>query len=304
MLFPKYNFLIVIAVSLFFFCSCTNENISITTETIYDISQPMTNESIYSEIADIKFESESLLKSILSDMCSGKIIFWNYDDYDGDSVKEAFAVTEESGHRGLWYINSQNAVELSENVVFDTIFVFSVTDEKKFLCLTSQLYENYSLIWGVVNNEAVEMPVSNVGQRFSILDNHNFIIFQSSNDSMSLGGGHTHKPYYFYYDYSSNCFCEYGGTEITAYEFKEFENAEKIIKLIEDNNGKITSILKRNNGIININYSVEDTESIQAINWHYNITLLIKDNSIHYITENEGIYLPALVPEIAVFQAA
>ena len=128
---------------------------------------------------------------------------------------------------------------------------------------------------------------------------NNFTIIQSALDGMSLGGGHTHKPYYFYYDHKNDRFCEYGGINISIDELQQYQNAEKIITLIKGNNGAITSILKRSNDIININYSVPEHTGLQDLDWNYYITLKIKNDSLWISSEGEGIYLPALVPEIA-----
>lgn len=261
----------------------------------FNVSNEFTN------VMQNNFINEIELNTLLEQADDESLLFWSYCDYDGDKRKEVFAVTGKediSFGANLWFINSKQIYYLGE-VLGDTVFVFAVSDSTKYLCISSERFENYSRIWGVQDGSAVEMPISNVGQRFSFDERNDFKITQSALDGMSLGGGHTHKQYYFYYDHNDKCFYEYGGTAITVNELLQFENAEKILNAIIDKGGEIKSILKRNNYIINVNYTIPESEALQAFDWNYNITLKLNENSVYVINENEGVYLPALVPEIA-----
>ncbi|MCM1524651.1 MAG: hypothetical protein NC120_09370, partial [Ruminococcus sp.] len=258
---------------------------------------------IYENVQQKDSINENELKILLEQTDNENLLFWNYSDYDGDKEKEVFAVTgkEDIVFGGdLWFISSERIDYLGE-VSGDSIFVFAVNDNTKFFCVSSKMYENYSRLWGVRDGTAVEMPISNVGQQFTFDGKSDFKITQSALDGMSLGGGHTHKEYYFYYDHNDKCFYEYGGTEITVNDLLQFENGERIFNDIVDKGGKITSVLKRNNYIINVNYTIPETDTLQYFDWNYNITLKIHENNVYVIEENEGIYLPALVPEIAVY---
>ncbi len=245
--------------------------------------------------------NEESVKKVLTNLCKTDVLFWSYGDYDGDGKKEAFAVTGENDNsfKTLWYVSAYTALKLDEKVSYDTIFVFDIKTDKKYICLSSEMYQNYSLIWGVNDGTAYETPISNVGQRFAFNGINEYTIIQSEFDGTSVGGRHTYKPYYFYYDYNNGDFCEYGGTEITIKELCKYENAKIFLDNIKKEKGTVTSILKRGNGIININYSVPYLEASQDIKIYYNITLKINNTNIYYIDKNNGIYLPALVPEIA-----
>jgi hypothetical protein len=135
------------------------------------------------------------------------------------------------------------------------------------------------------------------------------IIIHSTFDNITFGeghinGAHTWKPYYFYYD---NGFHEYGGTGISLDELLSYENADSFIGQIKNEGGEITNILKRANGIININYTVYDPDA--KLKWNYNITISeadgkvsLNNKSLREPAMNEGVYLPAMVPGIAVYQ--
>lgn len=319
--------MILCGLILFIFSSCTKnmndfnqnqhesmENTIIVSQTEYDKSsinencdneEPLCQTNSSKLSLNVSYNAEisnsEILDKLIKCLNGENLIFWDYCDYDLDGENEAFAITGNGNtvsSANLWFINSKQTFYL-DKVSGDIIFVFAASDSARYLCISSERFENYSRIWGVQDGVAVEMPISNVGQQFKLDGGSNFRLTQSALDGMSLGGGHTHKQYYFYYDYNDKCFYEYGGTEINVNELLQFENAEKILNSIIDKGGKITSILKRNNHIININYTIPETEALQAFDWNYNITLKLNENSVYVIDENEGIYLPALVPEIA-----
>lgn len=309
-------------------CSCKNNNeISFDTEstvsTSYATTQPSIKENDINSLSvttqtsfketEIKSssvavkasEEESFMNMLKKEIHMNELLFWSYDDYNLNGENEAFAVTGKNTYGGtLWYINSDGIAKLNEDIGCDTIFTFTVSDDTKHLCLSTINFANYSLIWSVNEKNAVEEPISNVGQMFTILNNHNFTITQSAFDNMLMGtslvGGHTWKPYYFYYD---NGFYEYGGTEISVDELLQYENADESLELIANKNGTITSIIRRSNNIININYSVPEPglEATQHLDWYYNITLKIVDNKVFFVENDNGVYLPALVPDIAVY---
>lgn len=289
-------------------CSCTKDNNTFSDiqkqEEISEISNQIENFNVSNEFANVmqkNFINEIELNTLLEQVDNENLLFWSYCDYDGDKKNEVFAITGKGDitfGANLWFINSKQIYYLGE-VFGDTVFVFAASDRVRYLCISSERFENYSRIWGVQDEVAIEMPISNVGQQFKLDGGSNFRLTQSALDGMSLGGGHTHKQYYFYYDQNDKCFYEYGGTEITVNELLQFENAEKILNGIIEKGGEIASILKRNNHIININYTIPETEALQVFDWNYNITLRLNENSVYVIDENEGVYLPALVPEIA-----
>ena len=293
--------------SLLLFCSCSKNEVDVTSATSCEQSQQSTSEMIISEKEEIEPLNEDKMKSEINELFNDNILFWNYDDYDNDNIFEAVALIGEENfdvmNGTLVSINSLNNVTvIKENIACEDIFAFSVCDNTKYICLSFHTTQDRSLIYGLENNLFCETVISNVGQNFTVLDSCNdFTLIQSAFDNMTMGteftGSHTHKPYYFYYD---NGFKEYGGTEITVNELKEYEGSEKILNIIEDKNGNVFSVLKRSNGIININYCVENVE--QNIIWNYYLTVQLQDdNTLQYHDEGDGVYLSALVPEIAVY---
>lgn len=262
----KYKNVIFALIVVLLCCSCNKQSnicemesssiqtsLSIVTETNYNDSNEdsIRTKSTVTEMTYNNSNEESV-KNVFTNFCKADVLFWSYGDYDDDGKKEAFAVTGENdiSFKTLWYVNEDTAVKLDEKISYDTIFVFDVKTNRKYICLSSEMYQNYSLIWGVNDGTAFETPISNVGQRFAFNGINEYTIIQSEFDGTSIGGRHTYKPYYFYYDYNNGNFCEYGGTEITIDELCEYKGAEIFLDDIKEEGGTVTSILKRGNGII------------------------------------------------------
>jgi hypothetical protein len=118
----------------------------------------------------------------------------------------------------------------------------------------------------------------------------------------------TFKKYWFFV--SGSRIYEYGAVSMPIDEFKKLRGAKAALDEIAAENGKVTEILFRGNGIININYDIVYEDKPDEIyhfhktyelpityNWADEIVLSkikrIKDDSF---TENEnGIYLPSFI---------
>ena len=116
---------------------------------------------------------------------------------------------------------------------------------------------------------------------------------------------HTWKPYYLYWDGN---FKEYGGIEISVDDLLTCSGAQQYIDMIQNQGFQIDDIYYRANGIININYSAEEDNSIRFDN----MTLIRSGNSVtvKQISQDSGdlfsysyggIYHPALAEDIATY---
>lgn len=248
-------------------------------------------------IADVRKNGSDIPAVQLED--GEKISYYSYEDFDGDKTCEAFAVTD-SGR--LWYIKDGSVEMIAEKVSYNDIFNFDFYG-KRFICFRTD-DEQYSRIWGVDSGIPQEAPVSDVGQNFTLIPHsrYEFTLTQSAWDTIDEYPAHTHKDYWFYYDYEKG-FCEYGGTEIGTEGLSGYAGSDEVLRSISDEGGVIQSVLRRNNSIININYKVyEITDLSVEIGHNKYITLRIGDNGLIFEERGNGVYLPALVPEIAVYE--
>jgi hypothetical protein len=229
--------------------------------------------------------------------------------YDLETKKTQEVLTETSETPFSRYL--PDAAIISEDTLKNIIIEKTGCDEiRSFSCDGNRfIYTYYSgainrqEIWGIDGENFYKAPISGVGIDLTIDENEDITLMAVAADNFTMGddinGANTWKPYYFYYD---NGFKEYGGSEISLEEFLTYENAKSYIDEIENLNGEITNILKRGNDIININYRVPDPE--RNLKWNYYYTLKIADSKATHInnsTNDEGVYLPALLPEIAVY---
>lgn len=267
-------------------------------------SSPQSDRIDFSEREDVRHTTDNLKDTPENLLNSDSIIFQVTDDFDNDGNCETFAfdgdttLDGDSSYGSLLYAANGKIEIVYEDAVYEDIFVFDVGDGTKYLCLRVNEGHNKSLIYGVEKGLPKAAVISDIGERFTILSNDEFTIEHSALDGISLGGGHTVKPYYFYYDHG---FHEYGATEISVEEFMGYDNASEYLSYVKDKGGEIESVLRRNNHIIHINYTCDIPDALQSVQQNLNLTLSEKDNILTLAEENDGVYIDAMIPEIAVF---
>lgn len=223
-------------------------------------------------------------------------------DFDGDGSDELFAVcrtddTFSDIFGSLWYASADKAMQIypanEEWGEFRTAEVGGDT-----LILTERLYAtgNVTYCFRVENGSPIGIDTFNAGS-LTQTNGAEFTGIKSTYDFCTDGTGHTWKPYWFYYENGE--FREHLGHSILYENFKdnfggvseEFAYLQPYFDEIEAENGVITNVIVRDNGIININYKiVEDGKEFLA--YRYFRTLSVKDGEVMDITPeiNEGNY--------------
>ena len=242
------------------------------------------------------------------------------DDLDGDGTEEVFAITgkgvdydlTETGNveEGiLWFYKDGECQKLAESEGYGfnlDCTEMKLDDVRFFICSDDYATGSMSYAFRVQEGKVAECTFSRKGTVYWTEGEDTFRIRDSSYDAgmdknEGFLMGHTWKNYYFYYDKPSDEVREYGGTEITA------EKADSLAsrKIMEecDIDGEIDSIYYRGNGIININYHVEDADWIDYYhyNWDERNKIWIDDFGDETSPDEPcpGTYLPALCPDIA-----
>ena len=155
---------------------------------------------------------------------------------------------------------------------------------------------NVTYCFRVENGSPIGIDTFNAGS-LTQTNGAEFTGIKSTYDFCTDGTGHTWKPYWFYYENGE--FREHLGHSILYENFKdnfggvseEFAYLQPYFDEIEAENGVITNVIVRDNGIININYKiVEDGKEFLA--YRYFRTLSVKDGEVMDITPeiNEGNY--------------
>mgnify|MGYP000628668371 FL=1 len=241
------------------------------------------------------------LEALIDERAGGKeaaeICFSIFDDFDGDGTDELFAVYGKDRFGTLWYANANEAWNIypanEEWGEFRTAEVGGDT-----LILTERLYAtgNVTYCFRVENGSPIGIDTFNAGS-LTQTNGAEFTGIKSTYDFCTDGTGHTWKPYWFYYENGE--FREHLGHSILYENFKdnfggvseEFAYLQPYFDEIEAENGVITNVIVRDNGIININYKiVEDGKDFLA--YRYFRTLSVKDGEVTDITPeiNEGNY--------------
>ena len=183
-----------------------------------------------------------------------------------------------------------------------------------------ELYTDIVYLWGVTPfGEPYQAELSGYGCDIILNDDNEIELFCSTLDFYYDGCflGRTWKPYYFYWDGTS--FKEYGGTPISIDSLYSISGSKKLLEQVDTKLKKIvkdvqiSEIYYRENGIININYRCKENDShyddydFDYVN--YNVTLRYEDKKLKIVSGEsdlfrEGMYLPALLPQIAIYPDA
>ena len=270
-------------------------------------------------------DTETQLRERLAEYGEGNIIWFNFDDFDGDGTYEAFAFMGKAGAEYmdgvLWYVNENYAAELKESGKWHTPEVVNANG-------TNFLFaENYddglTYVFGIENSKVYETAVSGNFSHLIYTGGRDFTAEFTSYDYyedgvMAKQKDPTTKIYWFYLENGE--FHEYGadntlrradlrkyptGSEIIDEIYKNglteallreyYPGAdEETLKTIAEEAGYFHSIMLRENGIINLNFygAYEDC---------FYITFKINGNDVDVIDEGRGFYLPAAVEAIATY---
>jgi len=254
--------------------------------------------------------SEAGLRAMLEAKVTQPILAFEYDDYDGDGVFEAFAFVgeeqqpdvDESYMGEIWFVSARGAekIEACANGYWGLINVYAF-GKNKFAVLNHYATTGGLVnIWGVKNGKPHREKISGIGGGFTQLDGNSFTLYHSTYDFDETGGvstGHTWKNYWFFWD--GRAFHEYGGVNITEAQLRKCDGAAEVLDAIVEKGETIGGIFYRGNGIINVNHSKRH-ESGRS---NYFTTLLLHGTSVTVVETEDpgGFYLPALAPGIAVY---
>lgn len=216
-----------------------------------------------------------------------------FDDFDGDGVYEEFIFLGseidpefETSIGSLWYVSEdkcEQLVESTEARSFDdhVISLFDV-DGVKFIGV-NEAYTTalVTYLFTVKDGEVKEPFISHMGYFFkpdyvedycvSISAYDGTFEYEKGKEEEGMYTGHTWKNYYYYLDKEETEFKAYVGTPITEEELIEalgFDLASEI----RDAGFDLGAMLKRDNGIINVDYSKTTDEGDSVFVEYHNVT--------------------------------
>lgn len=178
-----------------------------------------------------------------------------FKDFDGDGKYELIAEC-----RGYYWYTDGKKTEIILDPFFKMKLGLIFTDEQTVIKI-SAYNERYTYLYIMKNGELTELEAS--GKFGSITADGNGVFTAVSHDydnCINENRGHTWKPYWLYF--KDGEFKEYVGEKISKADFMKYTGGKAALDKIEADGGTVTDILYRENGIVNINYTVtkNDTE--------------------------------------------
>ena len=251
-----------------------------------------------SEAEDARAEMTDFFLSTLSKSAKADyadIRHYLVDDFDRDGMYEGFFYVGEDADPDfgtfdgeVWFVNDEGAKKIHDKFSFainKDRSIFSIIEgaDKNFVSFTqSYATDNVTRLYYTDGSDCVESAVSGLGSAYVDDSTGDLVITVGAYDQFcdySAGSdeptwtGHTWKPYYFYYSRNTGDFAEYGAESISAKELKQF-TGENIQGELEKSGYTLGEIIKRDNWIVNVNYSKttknkDGSQSIEYGNINY-----------------------------------
>lgn len=231
---------------------------------------------IYLPSALSPYGEEQLALHRLIEMTSGgnpwdDVIDPLFGDFDGDGKNELIAEYGSRSKSELWFASGGRAYKLEERANQKSIpCIIKFAGNTYFMVqhyragtlggITGDCY--YYLIKNSIasevggTNDQDLLPDSDYGDLIS----EKMMYDSSFSNEMSMMTGATGKKFWYYL--LNGEIHEYYGKEITREEFLKYDGAAGILEEIAADGKEVKNILKRGNGIININYLQEDEYGI------------------------------------------
>lgn len=198
------------------------------------------------------------------------------DDLNADGKYEGFMLiggeTDPdfgSAEGEIWFVDEHESVKIHDNfsfIVYDDGNIFKIIEAAdKIFVAFSDMYVTASVtnLYYMDGDTCRESAVSRIGGAGIDQNTGDLVITLSAYDcfcDFAAGSdtpewtGHSWKPYYYYYSRNTGDFEEYGAREISAAEYRKITGLD-ISTFLESNGYSCGSIIQRDNGIINVNYS-------------------------------------------------
>lgn len=275
-------------------------------------SQTEVSETV-SEVDKIS-EEQAALEKLIADTAGNtegySVHSLLFEDIDGDGVNELVAVFGEhkdvvlatggtiNGSIGeVWFASGNKAYKLAGSQLWGKPYV-RVSMERTILNLPNVYVsaiggsDEYTYSFRIKNSEAKE--IKNADPHGLWIDGAygDFTTSQMAMDGGMFEGhfsmGRTWKIYWCYY--LDDKISEYYGKEITEEEFLKYDGAQTILNEINADGRTVNNILKRGNGLINLNYSQKDEKYDEE--YFDNITLFYRNGKVMEKENGNGIYNP------------
>ncbi len=290
---------------LFSLVSCFEVFNTTEDENIYDLHEgteisELSEEEKEKSVDDIIAETANTLGSVVNNEIVVSVFA---DDFDGDGVSEAYAMTSvypvpegaTSANVSLWFVKKDFAEKLhdAKNLVLKPK-IWDFGDKKLFCTVGNNDGKIISTVYFVAENAAYSYAPFDGELYREGDDGINFYLAKKDFDKnlnvvSQQSYGETTKSYYLYFD--GNFFCEYGGSEVRDDQLRTINGADTILSALTKGGYTIDEIYYRErktvdgtknerNGIFNINISKMNLDGSMA---QENVTLIYDGNEVRLV---------------------
>lgn len=207
-------------------------------------------------------------------------------DFDGNGTEETFQLRREGKMLKLWFVGDGGEIPLVQEGNFveygpaqQNLRVYELLDGA--FCVAGESDTAWSVVYTVCDGVPVEQEIGKVSDFFQQEDGSftgmvsDLDVGYSVAEQKTVWGGHTIKPYWFYWDGTQ--FAEYSAQKLGWEQLADFDGLQKQVeqRLAQWNqqqfpqgfvqidgeeipaHWKVCDIWLRENGIININYGYD-----------------------------------------------
>lgn len=229
------------------------------------------------ELENLILTQEEVLKQnmlIAAGVPESKILLLDYDDYDRDGKYETFMICGDSydeygaeKYQGMLCFAGANCCTLLRNYqhyrMIDGEMKLGPDRKYLFFYTDDNFTANISELWTVEDGNPVESEFSQIGQ-VVYRGGNDFEIWMDTYDHFydtidEMWSGHTWKPYFYHYNYSSKGIEAYGGEVISGKKFEELSGTN-LIEEIEAEGYTVETIIWWENDIATINYVIPEED--------------------------------------------
>ena len=172
-----------------------------------------------------------------------------FGDFDGDGRYELIAKC-----KGYYWYTDGKKTEILQDEFFNMSLGRIEAGEQTVIKMSTQ-NERYTYLYVMKNGELTELEASGKFGEITSDGNGVFTAVSHGYDNcINENREHTWKPYWLYFENGE--FKEYVGEKITKADFMKYTGGKAALDKIEADGGTVTDILYRENGIVNVNYTV------------------------------------------------
>ena len=231
------------------------------------------------------YSDEQLALHQLIEITSGgnpwdKILYPLFGDFDGDGTNELIAEYGNHNASELWFASNGRAYKLEERVTTNDVNARSIP------CIVKSSGNVYFVIqyfdgqsgkcsYFLIKNSAVSKIEGETALNLVPYGNYGDLTGEEFDYDVNVMTGSIYKKFWYYF--LDNKIHKYYSREITREEFLKYDGAEELIKEITENRQEVNSILKRGNGIININHSQKYDSGSELF---YNTTVKYRNGKV------------------------